>query len=115
VIQMGNPGSDFRKELAQQLKGQIEFEGEQLKISRRIATLTKVHLRSKLERNLPLCAKGIVPKVVCEDQEREFESASEREQSVDAEIDNNKLSLEGMKRSLNRLFSGSGGSVSPGP
>ena len=109
IIQMGNPGSDFRKEIAQQLKGQIEFEGELLQISRKIAELNRTYRKSRLDRTLPLCTKGLRPKNECEDLRLELSAAEGRLQAVAAEIENNRLSLEGMKRSLARLFAGSGG------
>lgn len=109
IIQMGNPGSDFRKEIGQQLKGQIEFEGEQLKISQRIALLTRTYRKSRLDRALPLCAKGFKPEVQCDDLRLELSAADSRLQANASEIENNRLSLEGMKRSLARLFEGSGG------
>ncbi len=109
LIQAGNPGADYRKELAGQLKRQIEFEDDQLRIQSRTAELTRLHQKSRLDRTRGLCEKRIIPQVECEQIADEYEAAVKRQRAIEAQRDINARSLSGVNRSIERLFEATGG------
>jgi hypothetical protein len=113
IVQAGNPGQDFRPQLAEQLKRQIGFEGEQLKINEKIAELARVFQKSRLDRALPLCEKKIRPPTECAALQFEYESALNRQRALAAQSEINSRSLVGLKNSIRRLNDGSAGDILP--
>ncbi len=109
IVQTGNPGTDFRSELAEALKRQIQFEVDQLKINERIAEVTRVYRKARLDRALALCEKKVIKMTECDSVRIDYESALNRQRALIAQSKINARSLEGLKRSIDRLNAGSGG------
>ena len=110
IVQTGNPREDYTLFIAEKLKRSLEFEGELLGLSLKSAQATRELYKLRDDRARALCSKGIQPPVYCEDMQREHQASMRREVSVQAQIENNSRSRDGLRRSIERLKA-----AAPGP
>lgn len=108
VQQMGQPDddtADYRRDIAEQLKSQVDFEGEQLRITAKINELRRKHLEARLVRSNRLCREKVMTPVECATIRRDYDSIVEIQKGLRAQAENNQKASAGMKRSIERLFS----------